>query len=61
MPRQRQFQELYVYMNGIRVGILLRESSGTLVFSYDNDWLNSENRRPISLSMPLTQISYKGI
>lgn len=60
MPRQRQFQELYIYMNGVRVGILVRESTGSLAFSYADDWLNSENTRPISLSMPLTQVSYKG-
>jgi serine/threonine-protein kinase HipA len=60
MARKRQYQDLYVYMNGIRVGTLLRESTGNLVFTYDHDWLNWENTRPISLSMPLTEIPYKG-
>ncbi len=60
MARKRKSQELYTYMNGIRVGTLLRESSGSLAFTYDPDWLNKENSRPISLSMPLTEISYKG-
>lgn len=60
MARKRQHQDLYVYMNGIRVGTLLREPAGHLVFKYDHDWLNWENTRPISLSMPLTEIPYKG-
>lgn len=60
MTRQKQYQDLYVYMNGIRVGTLGRESNGTLVFTYDQDWLSNENTRPISLSMPLTEIPYKG-
>lgn len=60
MARKKRYQNLYVYMNGIRVGMLMRESSGALVFIYDNDWLIWEDARPISLSMPLTEIPYKG-
>jgi len=60
MARKKTHQNLYVYMNGIHVGILTRESSGILVFTYDNDWLSWEGTRPISLSMPLTEIPYKG-
>lgn len=60
MARKKQYQNLYVYMNGIHVGTLIRESSGSLVFTYDRDWLTWENTRPISLSMPLTEIPYKG-
>ncbi|OGT41464.1 MAG: hypothetical protein A3F42_00475 [Gammaproteobacteria bacterium RIFCSPHIGHO2_12_FULL_37_34] len=30
------------------------------VFTYDKNWLNLENTRPISLSMPLTEVPYKG-
>ena len=47
-------------MNEIPVGTLVRESTGQLVFTYDHSWLNLENNRPISLSMPLTEIPYKG-
>jgi serine/threonine-protein kinase HipA len=60
MARKKRYQNLYVYMNGVHVGALTRESSGTLVFTYDNDWLTWEGTRPISLSMPLTEIPYKG-
>lgn len=60
MARKRQSKDLYVYMNGMHVGTLVRESTGLLIFTYDHDWLNWENTRPISLSMPLTEIPYKG-
>lgn len=60
MARKKQYQDLFVYMNGILVGKLVRESTGNLVFTYDNDWLIAKNSRPISLSMPLTEIPYKG-
>ena len=60
MTRKKQHQDLYIYMNGIFVGKLMRESTGRLIFSYDHEWLGWENSRPISLSMPLTEIPYKG-
>ncbi len=60
MARKKQYQDLYVYMNGVSVGKLSRESTGQLIFSYDHEWLHSNNSRPISLSMPLTEIPYKG-
>lgn len=60
MTRQKKHQELFVYMNGIEVGRLLRESTGQLVFQYKEDWLNNEITRPISLSMPLREMPYKG-
>jgi serine/threonine-protein kinase HipA len=60
MAQKKQYQDLYVYMNGISVGTLVREPTGLLVFTYNNEWLNRKNSRPISLSMPLTEIPYKG-
>jgi serine/threonine-protein kinase HipA len=42
-------------MNGRKVGQLTRTSSGKLRFSYCEEWLGWELRRPLSLSMPLTQ------
>jgi serine/threonine-protein kinase HipA len=60
MARKLQHQELFVYMNGMHVGKLIRTPTGQLVFTYDHNWLNWENTRPISLSMPLSEISYKG-
>jgi len=60
MARKKQYQDLYAYMNGISVGTLIRESTGPLIFTYSHEWLNWENSRPISLSMPLTEVPYKG-
>lgn len=60
MTKKKQYQDLYVYMNNIHVGILARESTGQLVFTYDHDWLHWKDSRPISLSMPLTEVPYKG-
>lgn len=60
MARKKQYQDLYVYMNGVAVGTLIRESTGALTFTYNHEWLNWKNNRPISLSMPLTEIPYKG-
>ena len=60
MARKKQSQDHYVYMNGISVGTLIRESTGVLTFTYNDKWLNLKNSRPISLSMPLTEIPYKG-
>src|ERR1700722_11370272 len=60
MARKKQYQDLYVYMNGTFVGTLAREHTGRLIFTYGPGWLNWKNSRPISLSMPLTEIPYKG-
>jgi len=60
MPRKPKYQELYVFMNGKQVGTLLHEANGSLSFTYDHKWLDWENTRPISLSMPLREMSYKG-
>jgi len=60
VPKKHVLRELYLYINGIRVGILHRESTGRLRFTYDADWLNFKNTRPISLSLPLTEAPYVG-
>lgn len=60
MGRKTQAHQLYVYMNGIHVGILAREYTNQLIFIYDKSWLSNEYSRPISLSMPLTEAPYKG-
>lgn len=60
MSRKRN-NDLYVFMNGIRVGMLSRKAEGELRFQYDENWLQHPDRRPISLSMsPLTEIPFKG-
>lgn len=60
MARKKLSQLLYVYMNGVSTGQLRRESTGQLIFTYDDSWLTWKNSRPISLSMPLTEVPYKG-
>jgi serine/threonine-protein kinase HipA len=51
---------LQVLMNGILVGKLESAVNGILTFSYDPGWLDSELRRPISLSLPLAGRQYTG-
>ena len=60
MPRPRLSADLFVYMNGRKVGCLTRSSSGRLLFTYGQEWLGSELRRPLSLSMPLSPEAYSG-
>ncbi|MCS5708750.1 type II toxin-antitoxin system HipA family toxin [Candidatus Berkiella cookevillensis] len=50
---------LYVYMNGIQVGVL-QQLPNDLSFVYQDDWLHNKNARPISLSMPLREETYIG-
>lgn len=59
MPRKRVTAELYIYMNGIPVGVLTRKASGELLFNYQDTWLQHPERRPISLSLPLSDVTYQ--
>ncbi len=58
MGRKRQGSDLFVYMNGEKVGLLSRAPNGKLSFRYHASWLRSRSGRPISLSMPLTEQPY---
>jgi len=60
MARKARITKLFVYMNGLHVGALTRQSSGELIFNYGDNWLQQKDARPISLSMPLTEVPYKG-
>ena len=60
MGRKRKRADLYVFMNGKKVGLLSRTSSGKLEFGYDAGWLESSVGRPLSLSMPLVRQKYTG-
>ena len=60
MGRQKRSASLFVSMNGESVGTLNRSSTGNLTFSYSRTWLESEKRRPISLSIPLGETVYSG-
>jgi serine/threonine-protein kinase HipA len=47
-------------MNGEKVGLLSRLSSGKLEFRYEAGWLRSRSGRPLSLSMPMAEQIYSG-
>lgn len=42
MGRRRRAADLYVSMNGRKVGTLTRLSSGKLEFSYSREWTTSD-------------------
>lgn len=60
MARPRLTSDLYVFMNGRKVGCLSRLSTGQLRFEYSDTWINSNLMRPLSLSMPTSQKIYTG-
>ena len=45
--------ELDLWMNGERVGSWLRTRTDAHVLRYEDSWLRSPNRRPLSLSLPI--------
>ena len=47
-------RELWVWMNGERVGTWQRTRTGGHRFVYDASWLTSDRVRPLSLSLPIT-------
>jgi serine/threonine-protein kinase HipA len=60
MGRKRISRDLFVAMNGRRVGTLTRLGHGELRFSYDEGWLDSSIATPLSLSLPLSPEPYRG-
>jgi serine/threonine-protein kinase HipA len=49
-----ELRELWVWMNGERVGSWLRMRTGGHRFVYEPTWLQSPRVRPLSLSLPIT-------
>jgi serine/threonine-protein kinase HipA len=60
MPRRRSDIPLNVILNGRHVGVLARRSSGATEFAYDGAWLGWQHAIPVSLSMPLSDETYRG-
>ncbi|MEA2887002.1 MAG: serine/threonine-protein kinase HipA [Bradyrhizobium sp.] len=60
MARRRAHIPLNVFLNGRRVGVLRRASTGAIDFLYDQGWLTWESTFPISLSLPLRENRYIG-
>jgi serine/threonine-protein kinase HipA len=52
MPRAAR--ALAVWANGVRVGLWRLPSRGPMEFQYDEDWLQANEARPLSLSLPLS-------
>jgi serine/threonine-protein kinase HipA len=53
MARPSGSRALSVWMNGEKVGRWIMPSNGPQQLHYDDEWLASDNARPLSLSMPL--------
>lgn len=47
-------------MNGRLVGVLTQAESGAMSFQYASEWLETPGSRPLSLSLPLRSVAYKG-
>jgi len=60
MARPRITADLFLFMNGQKAGCLTRTAAGQLRFEYGEEWLQSESRRPLSLSMPLSHRIHSG-
>ncbi len=60
MARPRTRIPLIIYINAERVGSLFFSSTGQMQLTYDQSWLQSENARPLSLSLPLGHYPISG-
>lgn len=62
MPRKTRGKELVVWANGMRVGHWRIPSRSAMEFEYVEEWMASNEMRPLSLSLPLTfdRIPQKG-
>ena len=52
------FRKAYVYVRNVFAGILSETDSGYR-FTYDNEYLKSENATPVSLTLPLVDTPYE--
>ncbi len=60
MARKLANTPIDVVLNGTVVGHLARTRAGALSFRYAADWLSRHNALPISLSLPLSDETYRG-
>ncbi len=58
MAKRKKVKILNVHLNGIFIGALKKESSGSIAFRYTDEWI--ENGFGISNSLPLQEDEYKG-
>jgi len=60
MARTSTKSDLFVWMNGIKVGIWSISTNGVHEFQYENTWLHHNQTRPVSLSIPLGEGAIRG-
>lgn len=60
MARRRSHNPLNVILNGRQVGMLNRRPSGATEFVYDETWLSWRHAIPVSLSIPLSDETFRG-
>lgn len=60
MASRRAHRPLNVFLNGRRVGVIQRESTGAIDFRYAREWLDWRGTFPVSLSLPLREDRYLG-
>lgn len=60
MAPRRTHRPLNVFMNNQFVGKLEKDPSGATSFTYDQTWLARDYALPVSLSMPLSDATYRG-
>jgi serine/threonine-protein kinase HipA len=60
MPRRPSHPPLNVILNGRHVGVFARRPSGATEFAYAEGWLSWRHAIPVSLSMPLSDETYRG-
>jgi serine/threonine-protein kinase HipA len=51
--------ELFVYLDGVRSGVVEESSGGNLSFRYDPDYRALPDPTPLSLSMPLAAAQHR--
>ena len=60
MARSRQHIPLRVFLRDAEVGLLMKNPSGAISFTYNPAWLEKENAVPVSLSLPLRDDAFTG-
>ena len=60
MARRSRTRRLNVFLNARLVGHLEQASSGAISFNYASDWLAWENAMPASISLPLSDQTWRG-
>lgn len=47
-----------IYLDGIKAGVLDEKPDGSFIFVYDNEYLDREDAKAVSLTLPLTKEPY---